>query len=271
MTNTTQTPAQVDTRLARIYFEIASAETAAEQAEKTLDRIAKVQGTYEADYPWNSYEKQEEASAVLRTSAATIKRLRDEAAPLEARYAAERWTRFYLVTNTGGHVHWTTACGTCFPTTQFAWLTEQSGMTHEALVEMAGEQACTVCFPDAPVDTLRRKSQLETPEAKAKRAEKEAKRAEKAAAEVAVEGYVGYRGRTSTKVFKTVRGATNDIASHLASLCWYGEGHPSAQEWLTNVEQTRKALAAKGVEYDYDKALAAAQKKVKREGGTPKF
>jgi hypothetical protein len=82
------------------------------------------------------------------------------------------------VTNTGGHVHKSRSCETCFVTTQYAWLTEQSGMSAEALVELAGESACTVCFPWAPVSTLNKPSRLEAPERKAAR---EAREAEKAA------------------------------------------------------------------------------------------
>ena len=61
------------------------------------------------------------------------------------------------------------------------------------------------------------------------------------------------------------------IADRLGSLCWFGEEHPSASEWTSNIEAARKALAEKGVDYDYEKALAAARKKVTREGCQPKF
>jgi hypothetical protein len=63
-------------------------------------------------------------------------------------------------------------------------------MPYAELVELAGEDACSVCFPDAPVSVLNRPSRLSVPEkeaaekarverAKAK-AERDAKNAEKA-------------------------------------------------------------------------------------------
>ena len=263
----TQTPAEIDTELARIYSVYGSLSDQRIRAEQTIERIDSVQGTYEADFRWNSPEKRAEAASLVEQITVKQRALRAEAAPLEERYEDEGWTRYYLVTNASGHVHSSTACDTCFPTTQFAWLTEQSGLSAEALVDLAGEKACTVCFPWAPVDVLKQRTRLEAPERKAAREEREAKAAAKRASEITVEGYLGYNGRSQAKVFKTERAVTNDIAGNLSSLAWYGLGHPSAAEWLSNVEACRKALADKGVEYDYDKALAAARKKVAKEGG----
>jgi hypothetical protein len=126
-----------------------------------------------------------------------------------------------------------------------------------------------VCFPDAPVEVYSRATRIkyESAEAKAKREEREAKAAAKAAAEVRVVGYVDY-GRVQVKTFKSVRAVTNDIAANLSSLCIYGEGHPTASEWVSNVKVLREALAARGEAYDYDKALASARK---RSGGNPLY
>ena len=273
MNVTTATPAQIDTEIARINGEMAAARQIEADALATLDRIDGLDDE-DRDLPWNSPAKREEAATAARGAAAKIKRLMSEVEPLNAEYVRRGgWTRFYLVTNTGGHIHHTTACDTCFSTTQFAWLTDYSGMEHAALVGEAGEVACTRCFPDAPVDVLRRASRIkyEAPEAKARREEREAKRAAAAEAEVVVEGFIGYGGRIETKTFKTARAVTNMIADRLGALCWYGTEHPSAGEWGSNIKAAQKALIAKGVEYDYDKALAAARKKVTREGCQPKF
>lgn len=62
------------------------------------------------------------------------------------------WTRSYLVTD--GHAHSSTGCSTCnngVRRTQFVQLVEYSGRTQEEIVAAAGERACTVCYPDAPV------------------------------------------------------------------------------------------------------------------------
>jgi hypothetical protein len=108
-----------------------------------------------------------------------------EVYPREAQYNDRRWTRYYLVDNSNGHVHKDEHCDTCFPTTRYAWLVEQSGMSAEELVVLAGEKACTVCFPWAPVDILKQKTKLEAPERKAARLEREAKKAEREAKKAA--------------------------------------------------------------------------------------
>lgn len=270
---TTATPVEIDTEIARLNGIMQAAQARMEQAGTTINRIDALDPE-DRDLPWNSQAKYDEAVAERDGAKVAYVTALNSARPLTEEFTRRGgWTRFYLVTNAGGHIHWTTGCGTCFPTTEFAWLTECSGMEHADLVEEAGEKACTVCFPDAPVDTLRRASRIkyEAPEAKARREEREAKRAAAAAAEVVVEGFIDYGSRTVTKTFKTARAVTNMIADRLGSLCWYGEEHPSAHEWTNNIEAARKALVAKGVDYDYDKALAAARKKVVRDGSQPKF
>jgi hypothetical protein len=178
------TPAEIDTELARNYHLQDSARAEIDRANAVIERIDGAAG-YEADLPWNSPERRAEAVAAVHAAAADLRGHSAAAAPLEARYADERWTRYYLVTNTGGHVHKSTHCDTCFATTRYAWLTEQSGMTPEALVDLAGEAACTVCFPWAPVDTLNRPTRLEAPERKAAREAREAEKAERLAKKVA--------------------------------------------------------------------------------------
>jgi hypothetical protein len=269
----TATPAQIDGEIARLSGIRATAERTIARAEETISRIDNLDAdSYQRGFAWNSpaaYAKAvEEFNAAMTAGEAA-----DEAiTPLNAEYTRRGgWSRFYFVTNTGGHVHRSMSCATCFPTTQYAWLTDYSGSTDEQIVADAKSQACTVCFEDAPVEAFRGRGSIETPDRKAARIEREAKRAAKAAAEVNVIGYVSYAGRVSTKTFKTVRAVTNDIASNLGSLAWYGMEHPSAQEWLTNVANCRVALNGKGVEFDYDRALAAARKRVVKEGGQPKF
>jgi hypothetical protein len=81
-----------------------------------------------------------------------IAELEAEAAPLHALYSEHRWSRFFLVLNTNGHIHRDTSCSTCFITTDFGWLPELSGLTEADAVEQQGEILCSVCFPSAPVE-----------------------------------------------------------------------------------------------------------------------
>jgi hypothetical protein len=80
-----------------------------------------------------------EAGAVSRFTVAAMERYKG-------------WSRFFLVTNTNGHIHRSMSCSTCFYSTQFSWLTELSGLTEAEAVAEYGEILCTVCFPSAPVE-----------------------------------------------------------------------------------------------------------------------
>lgn len=65
-----------------------------------------------------------------------------------------RWSRFWLVVSSAGHIHKTTGCQTCRRTTRFGWMPEYSGMTEEEAIAKLGrwaESLCSVCFPAAPV------------------------------------------------------------------------------------------------------------------------
>lgn len=79
---------------------------------------------------------------------------RDEAfvAFNEAAAKYEGWSRFFIVNNVGGHIHWTMSCSTCYPTTDFGWLPNLSGLTEADAVEEWGGILCSVCFPSAPVE-----------------------------------------------------------------------------------------------------------------------
>lgn len=96
------------------------------------------------------------------------------------------WTRAFLVDNAGGHVHSSQACSTCFPTTQFGWLTSLSGSTEDEIITAAGELACSVCYPNAPVEvtskpgTIRRTDQAARDERAAAKAARDAAKAAKA-------------------------------------------------------------------------------------------
>ncbi|APX31867.1 hypothetical protein BH708_03055 [Brachybacterium sp. P6-10-X1] len=65
------------------------------------------------------------------------------------------WNRAFLVANANGHVHSSTNCSSCRPTTQYAWMTDYSGADEKAIVADAGYRACTACYPTAPVGDQR--------------------------------------------------------------------------------------------------------------------
>lgn len=183
-----QTPVEIDTALADVYTTVAALNTSAfhaHQRAKSLEETAP--GTDESYVPERYKKRHAELFAEVRTLRGQVDRLyAEEINPREEEWVRRgRWTRYYLVDNTNGHVHKDQHCTTCFFTTQYAWLIEQSDVSAEDLVELAGEDACTVCFPWAPVDQLKKKSRLEAPERKKARLEREAKKAAQEAAKAA--------------------------------------------------------------------------------------
>lgn len=81
-----------------------------------------------------------------------VDRAREQVEGLEEAFRIRGgWNRAFLVANSNGHVHSSTGCSTCRPTTQYAWLTDYSGAEEDAIVRNAGHRACTTCYPSAPV------------------------------------------------------------------------------------------------------------------------
>jgi len=148
------------------------------------------------------------------------------------------WPRAYLVTD--GHVHSSRNCSSCnngeFPT-RFVWMIDYSGKTHAEIVEAAGERACTICYPDAPVARKDKgetvdvpKSVMLTPEEieRAQAREAEAKRRAEKRAKAALNAItqpdgtplrdeMGRDGRQRGSVLATLRTAR----ARLKRECWY--------------------------------------------------
>lgn len=295
-----QTPVEIDTQLAALYETEQKALSAYGAAVVGIMYAADAKRYYGRGQQWSMTKAQaieavqqrladeetpafkvrdlQRAMDTLDTKALALREIRVKMMAFEDEFKRRGgWTRAFLaITNGGGHVHNGMNCSTChngLEPTRFGWFPQYSGKPEAEIVEDAGERACTTCYPTAPVSVLSRPTKFFSEDEKAKakaREEREAKRAA-AKAEVRVLPWTesGLRGlRTVEKEFKTLRGATNALAGELISLCWYGPSHPSATGWLANVEAGREAL---GSEWDYDKALATARKKVGREGGQSKF
>lgn len=88
----------------------------------------------------------------------------DEAIRIQqAKYTG--WSRFFVVTSSNGHIHSSTHCGTCRPTTTYGWLPELSGKDMTSAIEHFGPAAeclCSVCFTDAPVARDQNLTQAQT-------------------------------------------------------------------------------------------------------------
>jgi hypothetical protein len=115
---TTARPSDIDEELARLDIEHA-------KAQDTLNRLtARVKSL--VNDGMTAYAADLEPR--IEQARQTIAECEAAARPLDAEFKRRGgWNRAWLVLNTGGHVHRTTACRTCFPSTQFGWLTHLSG------------------------------------------------------------------------------------------------------------------------------------------------
>jgi len=161
----TQTPAEIDEQIATLTLKL-------DAAYRTLNWLDSPQAS-------RTFRREERVAEQL----AKIEELSIELRPLQNEYIRRgRWERAFLVTSSDGHVHSTMGCSTCHRDTVFGWMTVLSGKTHAEIIEAIGENACTVCYPDAPV------AQLSTAERKSRaRAAVEERKAEREAAKVARE------------------------------------------------------------------------------------
>jgi hypothetical protein len=80
---------------------------------------------------------------------------------MNAVYREHRWTRYFPCTNADGHIHSSlTGCPSVRITTGMAWTPSLSGKTVEEAVKELGPLLCSICFPSAPVEWCRSKSEL---------------------------------------------------------------------------------------------------------------
>ncbi|AYN58529.1 hypothetical protein HOU70_gp48 [Arthrobacter phage Liebe] len=185
----------VDAALAELWWQESKAMATVAGLAKELARLAP--GAYRSARESAMAEAQAELEAI-----------RAEGRPLEEIAKAAKWTRFVLVP--GGHLHRGFYCPTLRATTRTGLMPEYSGADEAEVVDLAGEVACTVCFPSAPVDRPTR-----IPSLVAEREAREAAAAEKAAAKVAAQAAQITVGKD---VFKSQRAAENAISWEIESV-----------------------------------------------------
>ena len=114
--------------------------------------------------------------------------LQTEQRALDAIYREKGWQRFFLVTNTNGHVHRSMSCSTTYPTTEWAWLPHLSGLTDKEAVDDQGGILCTHCFPEAPSDYTSGESKAKKQEREKRAEEKRVRDAKKLAKKITADG-----------------------------------------------------------------------------------
>lgn len=183
---TTWTPSQIDFRIAQIEGDVAKQSGIRDRARQRVKHLRTITSTSGAV----DVMRINDALRVIGVATLELTHLWDEQTPFVEEFDRRGgWTRYYLVDAHNGHVHHDLSNRRCSRTwgTRHMWLTEQSGMSQEDLVELAGERACTVCFPDAPVEVLTRRSVFVAPceaEKEARRVEREAKAAKRREKEI---------------------------------------------------------------------------------------
>ena len=194
---------------------------------------------YEKYYP-TSVEKIQESREKAAKIKLEISFINIEIGKLNAIYEQDPWTRAFLVINSNGHVHSSMDCSTCFPTTRYQWLIQYSNDDEATIVEDAGKDACTICYPSAPAEVLNRPSRIVTADKVAKaaaKAERDAKKAariakEKANAPTASGEFLTYKEGKWTRVIKTERSAVTEwfnlqwsIEKEIVTHYYNGEAH----------------------------------------------
>lgn len=156
---------EVDTRLATTYKHLSDIEYNIERAESAIRRATgqtyhhgqwdgTLHDALEVDTFLNQWDARGHAEGIKSLN--DLRPVRDSLNVIINACNADwrdngRWSRFYLVTNTNGHIHSSVSCSTCFHDTNFAWLTDLSGLTETDAVQAEGEVLCTICYPSAPV------------------------------------------------------------------------------------------------------------------------
>lgn len=157
---------ELDKKLAKLYDKQFDLKLSILGAKDTIKHIEKYS-------PNNEYRK---SSAVryVQDLEQEYEQVTKELKEAEKYYTG--WSRAFLVVNSNGHIHSSMECSTCFSTTRFVWLTEMSAEDRLEVAKLAGEKACTICYPDAPSEYFLRKCELEDPEVVKARAEREQRR-----------------------------------------------------------------------------------------------
>jgi len=206
---------------------------------------------YEKHYPTRIEEIAKQESKI-ESARKKIFEVGSQILDLNEIYDRDPWTRAFLVLASNGHVHKSQDCSTCFDTTRFQWLVQYSNDDENTIVEDAGQDACTVCYPSAPAETLNRPSRIVTADKIAKaqaKAEREAKKAEriakeKANAPTASGKPLTYKEGKWTREIKTERSAITEWYSQYADsqreiVTEYYDGKPHTEESIQHQKDRR--------------------------------
>jgi hypothetical protein len=170
-----KTPVEIDSKLAELYYGKYDLENEIANLRSRIEIYAERE--YYARSKAQVESKLEKVLEDYKVLLASIQ-------ILNKKYTG--WSRAFLVSNSNGHIHASQDCSTCFPSTRYIWLTDLSGQDRLEIAGLAGEKACSVCYPDAPSEYFARKCQLEDPAVVKAREERAVAKAEREAKRIAV-------------------------------------------------------------------------------------
>jgi hypothetical protein len=254
----TQTPVEIDTQIAHLLGEAAKHFDTAQNALRKHDRLREILHSGDA------YAKQAAGGeAAIRMRIAELKDIAEteqaqgrdyesEIVPLNQEWRNRgQWTRVYLVDNSNGHVHTSTACRNTYASTQFIWITRLSGASEGEVIEQAGSRTCLTCFPSVREEIIAgRPCMIESPARRASRLEREARivaRAEK----MRKTGITNPDGTPlvindlGKREIKTEVAANRAAMQAAYDIRLYSTTDPYAPEWAENMERCLAALAHK--------------------------
>lgn len=124
------------------------------------------------------------AAGLVSNARYRITSFREHISDMEAMYREGPWQRYFPCLNADGHIHASLrGCKTVYADTAMGWATEYSGLTADQAIhgipgefEGLGETLCTVCFPGAPAEWCRTRSEVTRAEREAAKAAKDAAR-----------------------------------------------------------------------------------------------
>ena len=270
MNKLTASPVEFDTALAALYQDVYSAGHEAERAWTTVHYVAGDRKHYrtgwgmdhetarvkavaiknEMDKPWAARDA---ANALKELGLARQKMtdIGEEIAEFNQVFIDRGcWSRVFLVTNGNGHAHSSMQCSTCYPTTEYHWVTELSGHSEEEIVNAAADRACTVCFPTAPVNkpsTLRTPDEIDKAKAREERAAakaaRDAKKAANAPTKAGLPLRVEYTWDRGDRVFKY----SDTFQTERAAIIWATDkiAFSNNQSELNAVNEIVNAIAEK--------------------------
>lgn len=187
------TPVEIDTILAPIWSRQADVQAQILRYKKienqilsTIERIKRGEKVLRVVTAFDGIELMEKLALIGRhlvNEGNKLAALELEALPYETEYTRRGgWNRVFLAQSHDGHAHKGKNCSTCHhgeDRTQFAWLTQYSGLTEDEIVADAGERACTTCYPSAPINVLKQRTKMFTLDEIKAQAAREARAAER--------------------------------------------------------------------------------------------